>query len=104
MTLEKAKYQEEFTNKIRELQKEVDRLNSQLKEKRFGLTWIDVPEAFEKDSEKHKKRPRHVGGGRFHNLYRLYVDSKRYGAYNIFASWIFCWGGFNLFNYQNISN
>lgn len=51
MTLEKAKYQEEFTNKIRELQKEVDRLNSQLKEKRFGLTWIDVPEAFEKDSE-----------------------------------------------------
>jgi len=43
--------QEELIGKIRELQKEVDRLNAQLKEKRFGLTWIDVPEAFEKESE-----------------------------------------------------
>lgn len=43
--------QEELTIKVRELQKEVDRLNAQLKEKRFGLTWIDVPEAFEKESE-----------------------------------------------------
>lgn len=43
--------QEEQALKIRELQKEVDRLNAQLKEKRFGLTWIDVPEAFEKESE-----------------------------------------------------
>ena len=37
--------------KIRELEKQVAQLNSQLKEKRFGLTWIDVPEAFEKESE-----------------------------------------------------
>ena len=43
--------QEELIGKIHELQKEVDRLNAQLKEKRFGLTWIDVPEAFEKESE-----------------------------------------------------
>ena len=43
--------QEELNGKIRELQKEVDRLNAQLKEKRFGLTWIDVPEAFERESE-----------------------------------------------------
>lgn len=43
--------QEELTIKVRELQMEVDRLNAQLKEKRFGLTWIDVPEAFEKESE-----------------------------------------------------
>lgn len=43
--------QEELALKVRELQKEVDRLNAQLKEKRFGLNWIDVPEAFEKESE-----------------------------------------------------
>ena len=42
---------EELSRKVIELQKEVDRLNAQLKEKRFGLTWIDVPEAFEKESE-----------------------------------------------------
>lgn len=42
---------EDLISKIRELQKEVDQLNAQLKEKRFGLTWIDVPEAFEKESE-----------------------------------------------------
>lgn len=46
-----ADTQEELTRKVRELQKEVDRLNAQLKEKRFGLTWIDVPEAFELESE-----------------------------------------------------
>ena len=43
--------QEELAIKVRELQKEVERLNAQLKEKRFGLTWIDVPEAFEQESE-----------------------------------------------------
>lgn len=42
---------EELAIKVRELQKEVDRLNAQLKEKRFGLTWIDVPEAFDQESE-----------------------------------------------------
>lgn len=42
---------EELLVKIRELEKKVAILNSQLKEKRFGLTWIDVPEAFDKESE-----------------------------------------------------
>jgi DNA modification methylase len=37
--------------KIRELEKQVAHLNAQLKKKRFGLTWIDVPEAFDKESE-----------------------------------------------------
>lgn len=37
--------------KIRDLEKKVAHLTAQLKEKRFGLTWIDVPEAFDKDSE-----------------------------------------------------
>lgn len=47
-----ADTQEEIlAQKVRELQKEVERLNAQLKEKRFGLTWIDVPEAFEQESE-----------------------------------------------------
>ena len=46
-----AETQEELAIKVRELQKEVERLNAQLKEKRFGLSWIDVPEAFEQDSE-----------------------------------------------------
>lgn len=46
-----ADTQEELARKVHELQKEVERLNAQLKEKRFGLTWIDVPEAFEKESE-----------------------------------------------------
>lgn len=46
-----AETQEELVIKVRELQKEVEHLNAQLKEKRFGLTWIDVPEAFEQESE-----------------------------------------------------
>lgn len=37
--------------KIRDLEKQVAHLTAQLKEKRFGLTWIDVPEAFDKESE-----------------------------------------------------
>ncbi len=37
--------------KIRELEKQVAQLNAQLKQKRYGLTWIDVPEAFDSDSE-----------------------------------------------------
>ncbi len=43
--------QDDLIRKIRDLEKQVAQLNSQLKEKRFGLTWIDVPEAFEKESE-----------------------------------------------------
>lgn len=42
---------DDLIRKIRELEKQVSQLNSQLKERRFGLTWIDVPEAFEKESE-----------------------------------------------------
>jgi Adenine specific DNA methylase Mod len=42
---------EELSRKVHELEKKVEQLNAQLKEKRFGLTWIDVPEAFEKESE-----------------------------------------------------
>ncbi len=37
--------------RIRELEKEVERWKSQLKNVRYGLNWLDVPEAFEKDSE-----------------------------------------------------
>lgn len=48
---ESQESQESLAIKVRELQKEVDHLNAQLKEKRFGLTWIDVPEAFEKESK-----------------------------------------------------
>lgn len=36
---------------IRELEKEIARLHSQIKEQRYGLTWLDVPEAFETESE-----------------------------------------------------
>ena len=42
---------EDLHIKIRELEKQVAHLTAQLKEKRFGLTWIDVPEAFDKESE-----------------------------------------------------
>ena len=37
--------------RIRELEKEISRLHSQIKEQRYGLTWLDVPEAFETESE-----------------------------------------------------
>lgn len=37
--------------RIRELEKEITRLHSQIKEQRYGLTWLDVPEAFETESE-----------------------------------------------------
>ncbi len=37
--------------KIRELEKEIARLHGQIKEQRYGLTWLDVPEAFETESE-----------------------------------------------------
>ena len=43
--------QDDLIRKIRNLEKQVALLNTQLSEKRFGLTWIDVPEAFEKESE-----------------------------------------------------
>ena len=37
--------------RIRELEKEVERWKSQVKSVRYGLNWMDVPEAFDKDSE-----------------------------------------------------
>ena len=43
--------EEQFHIRIRELEKEVARLHSQIKEQRYGLTWLDVPEAFETESE-----------------------------------------------------
>lgn len=46
-----AEIQEELTTKVRKLQKEVERLSVVLKKQRFGLSWIDVPEAFEQESE-----------------------------------------------------
>ena len=45
---------EELLLKIKELQSEVNKLNLTLRkdsELKYGLRWIDVPEAFEKDSE-----------------------------------------------------
>ncbi len=44
--------QEELLIKIRELEKEVKKLNNQIiKDDRYGLNWIDCPEAFEEESE-----------------------------------------------------
>ena len=44
-------HEEELLRRIRELEKENGYLHRQIKEQRYGLTWIDVPEAFEKASE-----------------------------------------------------
>lgn len=38
-------------SEIQQLQKELQRLRNQLKEQRYGLVWLDVPEAFDADSE-----------------------------------------------------
>ena len=43
--------EEELLRRIRELEKQNGYLNQQLKEHRYGLTWIDVPEAFDPESE-----------------------------------------------------
>lgn len=43
--------QEELLNRIHDLEQEVKRLNSQIKRQKYGLTWLDVPEAFEAESE-----------------------------------------------------
>ena len=44
--------QEELLIKIRELEKEVKKLNNQIiKDDRYGLNWIDCPEAFEQETE-----------------------------------------------------
>lgn len=44
-------HEEELLSRIRELEKQNGYLHQQIKEHRYGLTWIDVPEAFEKASE-----------------------------------------------------
>lgn len=44
-------HEEELLRRIKELEKENGYLHRQIKEQRYGLTWIDVPEAFEKASE-----------------------------------------------------
>ncbi len=47
--------QEQYENKIKELEKEIAELKKrqtvQMKRQQYGLTWIDVPEAFDKESE-----------------------------------------------------
>lgn len=43
--------QEELQLRIRDLEKEVARLHSQIKNQRYGLVWLDVPEAFDQESE-----------------------------------------------------
>ncbi|MBP7984143.1 MAG: site-specific DNA-methyltransferase [Bacteroidaceae bacterium] len=42
---------QEYNSKIKELENKIAYLNAQIKEQRYGLNWIDVPEAFDKDSE-----------------------------------------------------
>lgn len=42
--------EQELLNQIAELKERVNSLSIQLKQQSFGLNWIDVPEAFEKDS------------------------------------------------------
>jgi adenine-specific DNA-methyltransferase len=42
---------EELQKEVQKLQKELTRYKKQLKDKRYGLVWLDVPEAFEDESE-----------------------------------------------------
>lgn len=46
-----TKQEQEKDNKILRLEKELGRLKKNLKKQRYGLVWIDVPEAFEDDVE-----------------------------------------------------
>lgn len=43
--------EKELHERIHELEKQISFLNQQVKEVKFGLNWIDVPEAFDKESE-----------------------------------------------------
>ncbi len=43
--------EKELPAQISKLQKEIDRLKKSVKEKKFGLVWMNVPEAFEDDVE-----------------------------------------------------
>ncbi|OGB55914.1 hypothetical protein A2Y27_00670 [candidate division CPR2 bacterium GWD1_39_7] len=42
---------EEKNNQILQLSKEIEKLKSNIKKQRYGLVWVDVPEAFEDDVE-----------------------------------------------------
>ncbi len=42
---------EELQLRIRELEKEIAKLHTQIKKERYGLVWLDVPEGFERESE-----------------------------------------------------
>lgn len=43
--------EKELPAQISKLQKEIDRLKKSVKQKKYGLVWMDVPEAFENDVE-----------------------------------------------------
>ena len=43
--------EKELYERIHELEKQISFLNQQVKEVKFGLNWIDVPEACDKESE-----------------------------------------------------
>lgn len=43
--------EQELYRKVQALEKEKNYLHQQIKEQRYGLTWIDVPEAFDAESE-----------------------------------------------------
>lgn len=43
--------EEQLKRQIHDLQKEVERLQSQIKHQQYGLVWLDVPEAFDTESE-----------------------------------------------------
>ena len=45
------KTNEELQLRIRELEKEIAKLHTQIKKERYGLVWLDVPEGFEQESE-----------------------------------------------------
>ena len=42
---------EDLQLRIRELEKEIAKLHTQIKKERYGLVWLDVPEGFERESE-----------------------------------------------------
>lgn len=45
------KTNEELQLRIRELEKEIAKLHTQIKKERYGLVWLDVPEGFERKTE-----------------------------------------------------
>ena len=42
---------EDLQLRIRELEKEIAKLHTQIKKERYGLVWLDVPEGFERETE-----------------------------------------------------